>query len=421
MFWIYNLLLALFSPIWVPLMILKSRKRKEPVNWKERQGDYSISPRKDRMRIWIHAVSVGEVIAALPILKRIKDRAPEFELVLTATTSSGYATAEAQAKEIVDHLAYFPIDVVRFQIAAMSRVTPCVVATMETELWMNFLSAAEAFGAETAVINGRLSDRSYPRAKRFRFFYRSLLAMVGHVYTQTDEDARRFRELGAQKVETLGNSKFDQAAESGSKSADDWRTELKIPPGKPVVVIGSTRGEEEEAIVMNAISEVGLDKITVIHAPRHMERVPDLATSIQSRFGAVAHRSKGETGPYIVLDTYGELASLYALADVAIIGGGFAPLGGQNILQALAHGVPVIHGKHMHNFTDIVRQTLASGASKEVENDQLGIALNDLLNDQSTGEQMSKAAKTLMASNLGAADRYADAIVELARASILRK
>lgn len=408
MFLVYNLLMTVLAPLWVPWMWFRSRRRKEQPNWAERQGEVPVEYRKGAKRIWMHAVSVGEVIAAMPILKELRALLPDHEIVLSVTTSSGHQTAREQAKGLFDHLTYFPLDIPRFQLRAMQRVQPQVVAVMETELWMNFLWAAKTFDAHTMLVNGRISDRSFPRSMRLRFFYRALLAQLDEALMQTDVDRERIVALGARSAEVLGNCKFDQALEGLDADPAAWRSKLGIPEGRPVVVVGSTRGEEEEDFVLEALS--GIDA-TVVHAPRHLERVPDLARKAAGRFGAAALRSKGEAGDYLILDTYGELSSVYAVADVVVIGGGFANHGGQNLLQPLAHGKPVLHGPHMQNFRSVADAAVAAGASRVCTSPaELREALTELLDSPAERDRMGSAAQDLIERNRGASRRYAERI-----------
>jgi 3-deoxy-D-manno-octulosonic-acid transferase len=412
MFWVYNLLLTLAAPFWVPWMLIRARRRGEQPNWKERCGDLPILPRKGERRLWLHAVSVGEVIAALPILREVRARDPELKIVLSVTTSSGHQTARDRAEGLFDHLVYFPIDVARFQLAALTRVAPETVAVMETELWFNFLWAAKAVGAHTLVVNARLSDRSFPRARRAAFFYRALLAHVDRVLAQSETDADRFRALGARSVEVFGNCKFDEALQGSDADPSALRAELGIPSDALVVVIGSTRGAEEEAFVLHALRALA-PAPWIIHAPRHLERVTELAAAVRAAFGSVALRSRAETGPYLILDTYGELARLYAVADVAVIGGGFANLGGQNLIQALAHGKPVLHGPHMQNFRDVAALAAQAGATRVcATTDELRAVLATLLRSAAERERMGAAARQLAESSRGAAARYAEAMIE---------
>ncbi|MBS1710112.1 MAG: hypothetical protein JSS71_00130 [Armatimonadetes bacterium] len=413
MFWFYNALLTLFSPIWVPWMLWRANRRAEKVDWQQRQGNYPIVLKPGSRRVWFHAVSVGEVVAALPILREIRRQAPEAEVILSVTTSSGHETARKQADGLYDHLVYFPIDVARFTLNAMVRVKPKVVAIMETELWFNFLWAAEAVGAQTLVVNGRLSDRSFPRARRFKFFYKRLLGLVGKVLVQTDTDRSRFEELGAKHTQTIGNCKFDQALEGLEADPAEWRRQLGIPEGSPVVVVGSTRGQSEEDFVLRALQDARLKDVWVVHAPRHMETVPALAGRVATLFGSVALRSKGETGRYLILDTYGELSKVYSVADVVVVGGGFDRLGGQNLIQPLAHGKPVVHGPHMFNFRDVAEMAFRAGATLTVDSEQsLGDALARLFADADKRAAMGAAAASLVAANRGASKAYAAAICE---------
>ncbi|HRI44248.1 MAG TPA: glycosyltransferase N-terminal domain-containing protein [Fimbriimonadaceae bacterium] len=417
MFLLYNFLLTLFAPLWVPWMLLRARARQEAPNWKERQGEFDFPPDPKTKRIWIHAVSVGEVVAAMPILAEVRSLLPDHEIVLSVTTSSGHQTARERATGLYDHLVYFPIDVARFQMAAMTRVRPEVVAVMETELWLNFLWAAQAMGAATLLVNGRISDRSFPRARKVRFFYRSLLRYLDRALMQTELDADRIRALGAEHAEVFGNCKFDEGAlEEVDPVA--LRREFGIGEGEAVVVLGSTRGEEEEALVLDAIERLDRPGLKIIHAPRHLERADALADAVAARFGSVARRSRGESGRYLVLDTYGELGRVYALADVAIVGGGFSNFGGQNLIQPLAHGKPVIHGPNMQNFAFAARAAADAGASIVASNaDELAAALGDLLDEPERRSRMGQEAKALVAKHRGAARRYAEAIAAACHAS----
>ncbi|MCW5938446.1 MAG: 3-deoxy-D-manno-octulosonic acid transferase [Fimbriimonadaceae bacterium] len=413
MFLLYNLLLTLTAPLWGTWMILRARRRREPVDWSERVGAFPFSLPRGKPRLWLHAVSVGEVMAALPILRAVREQDRGLEIVLSVTTSSGHQTARERAEGLYDRLVYFPIDVPRFTLNAMVRVKPTVVAVMETELWFNFLWAAKAVGATTMIVNGRISDRSFPRAQRVAFFYRRLLAMVDRCLVQTPTDAERIQALGGRGVEVLGNTKFDEALQGTGADPDHWRRELGVRDGLPVVVVGSTRSELEETWAVAALR--GLQAQTV-WAPRHLERAEAVGEMAQAAGLRVARRSEGGTlagADVLVLDTYGELAQVYSIADVAIIGGGFDRLGGQNILQPLAHGTPVVHGPHMENFRDVAKAaTEATVVASSPE--ELGSLVRGLLDDPARRGAMGLAARELVAQNAGASSRYAAAILHAA-------
>ncbi|MBS1712936.1 MAG: 3-deoxy-D-manno-octulosonic acid transferase [Armatimonadetes bacterium] len=418
--WIYNILLTLGSLVWVPWMLWRARRRKEGVDWRQRSGEYPFKLEKGRPRVWIHAVSVGEVMAALPVLREVRQVGPDVEIVLSVTTSSGHRTATG-FPDAYDRLVYFPIDVYRFVLAALVRVRPTVVAVMETELWMNFLDASQNLGATTILINGRISDRSFPRARTFRFFYRDLLRRVDRCLMQTTVDAERITALGARSVEVFGNCKYDQALEGLDAQPGVWRGELGLDPERPTLVVGSTRSEREEALVVEALGTMKTEGLQVVWAPRHLERTDAIVAALAGLPGGAVRRSQsrslaGSGSRVMVLDTYGELAQVYCVADAVVIGGGFDDLGGQNILQPLAHGKPVVHGPHMQNFRDVATAATARGCSLTVSDAaSLAATLDGLFADPEGRARMGAAARELVAENLGASRRYAEAVVAAAK------
>lgn len=419
MFILYNLLLTLTAVIWVPVTYLRTLRRKERPNWKERMGDFPFTHDKSRRRIWVHAVSVGEVLAVTTVLRELRVLLPRHEIVLSVTTSSGHRTAErenAKASGLYDHLVYFPLDVARFTLSAMQRVQPDAVAVMETELWFNFLWAAKVFDSRTLLINGRISDRSFPRARLFAVFYRALFRNLDRALMQSPVDADRIRELGAKGPEVFGNCKFDQAS-SADVDSPGLKSELRLPDGSPVLVVGSTRGEGEERFVIEAIADAATWKdgsLYVIHGPRHIESAPELSEAVKARLGvSAARRSLGETGRYLVLDTYGELGQVYSVADVVVVGGGFGKTGGQNLIQPLALGKPVVHGPNMQNFRSAASSAMAAGATMAAATPaELTSALDLILGDVAKRSAMGQAARKLVEANLGAAGRYAAAIAD---------
>jgi 3-deoxy-D-manno-octulosonic-acid transferase len=443
MFWLYNIFILLLSPLWVPWMLIRTRRRAEGVDWKQRMGDYkAVVIPKEQPAIWIHAVSVGEVMAALPILRQVRALLPDHHIVLSVTTSSGHRTARENALEFYDSIVYFPVDVLRFQMSALMRVRPEVVAIMETELWFNFLWAARTLGARTLLVNGRISDRSFRRSRWVAFLYESMLKYMDRCLMQNDQDAERIKVLGGKNVEVFGNSKFDQAVDGLDADIGWWRESLGVDDDRPilavreerpeapdepsgeaptdivqearrsVVVVGSTRSDLEEHMVADALK--GLD-IAVVWAPRHIERADHVASRMIDAFGACDRRSLAERGRYVLLDTYGELAKVYAIADIVIIGGGFDDLGGQNLLQPMAHGKPVLHGPHMQNFRDVTQAAMALGASRECRTAQeLRAQVIELLGDPMARATMGQAGQHFVKQNEGASRRYADAIHEAA-------
>jgi len=403
---LYNLALTLAAPIWVPWMWWRANKRVEKPNWQERTGNYEIPRRADRKRIWVHAVSVGETIAARPILQELKNLLPGYEVVLTTTTSTGQGIAKGMVGKLAAYAFYFPIDIARFCVAAMTRVEPSVVVIMETELWLNFLTAAKITNAKTCLVNGRISERSFARAKRLRWLYRAIFAKIDEALMQTDADAERARFLGARTARVLGNSKYDEA---GQPEPLPWDKRA------PLVVVGSARGELEEDLIIAALQDVPAQ---VVFAPRHIERSEAVVEKARTAGFQTGLRSRGENeAAFLVLDTMGELASLYAYADLAIIGGGFDRLGGQNIIQPMAAGVPVICGPNMKNFREPYDQGVATGAVRTAStSEELRHEILNILNDENLRQRMAEAGRLLVNQNTGASARYAKAIADLAEA-----
>jgi 3-deoxy-D-manno-octulosonic-acid transferase len=388
-------------------MYFRAKKRKQPPIWKERWGDYDIPRKKDRKRIWFHAVSVGEVFAARPIIGELRELLPDHEIIMTCTTSTGHSVAEPLVGKSIDYLFYFPIEFPRCCVAAMTQVEPAVVVVMETELWLNFLWSAKLTLAKTCVANGRISEKSLSKSKWIRFIYEEIFSHVDAALMQTEADADRARKLGARETKVFGNSKYDEAI---AANAVDWSG---LGDG-PIVAVGSVRGEEEERFVIEALKGIS---VKIVLAPRHLERTDELEKTAKAAGFETGRRSRGEdSAPLLILDTFGELASLYEVADVAVIGGGFADLGGQNIIQPMAAGCPVICGSHMRNFRAPFESGLARGALKVAATpEELHDVIRLLLEDDELRKSMARAGKALVSENQGASARYANEIAELAR------
>lgn len=406
---LYNLLLVVTVPVWVAWMVVRARRRNEPVDWAERQGAYPFVLGKSSRRVWVHAVSVGEFMASQPLLRALRKLDPTPEIVVSTTTSSGHGAAEKLKGELFDRLVYFPIDVPRFCLRALLAVKPTVVVVMETEIWPNFLWTARQMGIPTLVVNGRISDRTYSRRWLAQWIYRPVLRSLEAVLAQSETDRQRFLALGARSAEVIGNTKFDQALSGIGPEARDWRKELALPPDQPVIVVGSTRSEFEEGLVADALADPRLRGASVVWAPRHIERAPEVAAQLERAGRTPQFRSQGGTGTAVVLDTYGELASVYSTADVVVVGGGFDRLGGQDILQPMAHGKPVLHGPNMTNFRDVARLGSEAGASQQVGASaiELASAVSALLDDPERRAAMGEAGRALVARHQGAGERIA--------------
>lgn len=406
---IYNLLLIAFFPFWFLWMIQRAKKRNESPNWKQRWGNYDIPSKTNNPRIWIHAVSVGEVSAAKPILKEIKKRLHETEIILSCTTSTGFEMGKKLLGETVNHIIYFPIDLPFVCKKALATIRPDTVVIMETELWMNFLWASKSFGAKTFVANGRLSDRSFQISKKVAFFYRALFKYVDEVLVQTQKDAQRFERIGAKNIHILGNSKYDEALDL--TKPQDWKSLMNMKPEELLIVVGSARGEFEEDFILDAISGI---QSRILFAPRHIERATEIQKKATEKGFECSLKSTGNlSAQLVILDTYGELASTYHSADVVIIGGGFDKLGGQNIIQPLAAGKPVICGPHMFNFREAFDEAKEVGAIIVASTPQeLKLAVEQVLQDEDARLFPGEAARNMVAKHRGASARIAGKIIE---------
>ncbi|GBC93772.1 3-deoxy-D-manno-octulosonic acid transferase [bacterium HR15] len=414
---LYNLFLLLSSPLWLAYTLARILGGSWRERWWERFGFLSIPPPTHRRRLWVHCVSVGETLAALPVLKELRKALPDYEIVLTTTTPTGQRTARDSAHSWVDYIAYFPLDLPFAVNRALSRIQPDALLLFETELWLNLVHAQHRRGGLVLILNGRLSDRSFRRAHSLRAFYRTVLRFIDFACVQSPTDALRFIELGLSpsRVEVVGNTKFDQALEATDANPDEWRARLSLPPDAPVIVVGSTRTPDEERLIAEAYREVrnALPQTCLVLAPRHLERVPEVERLLQEQGLTPVRRTQlplpiGQFAQVVLVDTFGELAHIYSVADVAVVGGAFAPLGGQNLFQPLAHGKPVFFGPHTHNFRDIAQLAKEAGVGFEVHTaGELSEGILRLLRGEKARQDIETRARELIARHRGAARRCA--------------
>jgi 3-deoxy-D-manno-octulosonic-acid transferase len=417
---VYNLALLLLAPLWVPYVLWRIVVGSWRDRWAERLGFVPVPPPSSKPRVWIHCVSVGETLAAQPVVKHLRQLIPDHELVFSTTTPTGQQTALSVLRDMVDYLVYCPLDLPFAVRRALSRIQPRALVLFETELWLNLLTEQHRRGGRVLILNGRISDRTARRAPRVRPIYAAMLRCVDLICAQSPTDAARFIALGASpsRIEVCGNTKFDQALGALDRTADEWRQILSLPEGAPVLVVGSTRTPDEEQLVVDAYLRVRatLPDTCLVLAPRHLERVGEVERLLQAR-GLTPHRrsqlplSDGTHAQVVIVDTFGELASLYSVADVVVVGGAFAPLGGQNLFQPLAHGKPVFFGPHTHNFRDIAQLAKAAGVGFEVQTaEQLAEGILRLLLDPKLRQQIAQQASELIQKHQGAAQRCAETV-----------
>lgn len=405
---LYTLLLALALPLILGRLWWRGRREPGYRRWiGERFGSYEIRPEKPV--IWVHAVSVGEVRAAEPLVRAVLDAWPDHELLLTCMTAAGRDTVKQVYGEAVV-AAYLPYDFPGAMRRLLERFRPRLAVLMETEIWPNMVHACTDAGVAVMLANARMSEKSARGyAKRPRLF-RPVFAALAPVCAQSEADANRLRALGARKVAVTGSIKFDVVPDA-SKIAEGRAARERL--GRPVLLLASTR-DGEEALLLDAIAALDAKALPVL-VPRHPQRFDEVAGLARGRGFEVARRSAGEApgeGRALLLgDTMGEMAFYYGLADVAVIGGSFRPFGGQNLIEAIASGAPVVIGPSVYNFAEATRLAADAGAAVRVDDAAGAIAeALRLLADPQKREQMRKAGLGFCARHRGAAVRHLETI-----------
>lgn len=414
----YSFLLTLVLLAWSPSVLVKVLRRSScREGWSERVGRYPqtlfMSPRAVRP-VWIHAVSVGEVGAASILAKSWTTRWPTLPLVVSTVTGTGREVARRSLPQAAA-VVYFPIDLPFAVHRALRTVQPCLILLTETEIWPNFLRACADSKIPVAIINGRLSERSFSRYRLARPFIRRVLQRIDLFCMQTDADAKRILALGANpgRVHVVGNLKFDAVLHADTSSlAQQWRRELQIDARQPVVVAGSTHAGEEEVILQAFRRLRGeFPDLLLILAPRHPERIAHVETVVSDHGFTAVRRSALPQGRHgakevILVDTVGELSALYAVGNIAFVGGSLVPRGGQNLLEPALHGRPVLFGPHMENFVEASTYFVRRGAAIQVS-DAADVVrqLARLLRDPAARDTMGRAAMAALASHRGACER----------------
>lgn len=369
--------------------------------------------------VWIHAVSVGEVTAAKTIVSGLREVFPDLPFVISTITETGQEAARRQLPEAQAH-TYFPADFSWNVRRFLDAYRPKIVILMETEIWPNFLTMAHAQGAKTFLLNGKLSDRSFPRYRKGKGFLASAFGSIRGLCVQTETDRERFQALGidSSQVRVTGNCKFDTAYPTlTAEERTALRREFGIAPEQPVIVAGSTH-EGEEELILDAWSEAKREfpDLCLIIAPRHPERF-DVVSDLIARRGLPFRRasrpqdvSDGGNPSLIVLDKMGVLAKTYGIGDVAIVAGSFCPTGGHNLLEAAAHRVPVIYGPRMHSQRELARLFAEGKAGTQIPPERLAETILDFLRDPALRQTEGEKAYGILESNRGSAQRNVEAV-----------
>jgi 3-deoxy-D-manno-octulosonic-acid transferase len=427
MYMIYSVAIVLFFAMLSPYFLYQAlRYRKYIRNLPQRLGYLPLSFNFDGDEsIWIHAVSVGEVLTARALLPQLRERYPRLRIFLSTTTITGHQVARANVHD-VDGVFYFPLDLPPIVRRTMSVVKPRLFVMMETELWPNLLRACRSAGVKTALVNGRISLRSFPRYRLARGFFRRVLADVDRFCMQSEESARRIVEIGAarERVTVTGSLKFDSLELPGPVVADRGRNRVlryfRVSPDRPVVIAASTLKGEEET-VLEAFQRIRAlwGNALLIIAPRKPERFDEVERLARKPGWRVARRSDlaVDAEPrvdVVILNTIGELAQLYQVATVVFVGGSLVDAGGHNILEPAVFGKPIVFGPHMHNFAEIARTFLENRGAIQVQADrELEDVLVELLSDPVKRAGLGAAARALVEANRGARARTLAVLTQL--------
>ncbi|HEX7153223.1 MAG TPA: 3-deoxy-D-manno-octulosonic acid transferase [Thermoanaerobaculia bacterium] len=415
MYVVYEVLLYLVLILATPWFLLTGVLRGKYLrNLPERMGRYRTQGGEHDL--WIHAVSVGETLAARPVVQEIVRQRPSTSIVFTTTTLTGQAQAKRLFPEAT--VTYFPFD---FSFAVrrfLEHHRPRVFATMETEIWPNVTRLTKQRGMRLILANGRISDRSFPRYRAVRLILKPILSRYDRVLAREETDRERFAAIGAPPaiVETSGNVKFDYEPDAAPLEIAP-RLEALIA-GRKVLILGSTMEGEDEALLPEVEQLVAEGKTFVIVAPRKPERFEVVAALLGATALPFVRRSELEAtdGPadVLLLDTFGELARMYSYATVAFVGGSLVPIGGHNPIEPAAAGVPVCFGRHMSNFREIAQVFLRNEAAVEVADAGEVLAFaRRMLEDEALQRAWGERGRQTVAQNRGASERTARRIVEL--------
>lgn len=415
---LYNIILMTGAVLGFPFLLvflLLSPKRRKTV-W-QRLG---LTPITIEMRshgpIWIHALSVGEVIAVLPLLNKVKMVYAEYSIVLSVSTLKGYEVATQRIGDRVEAIVYYPYDFFFSVKRLISKISPSLVLIVETDIWPNFLFEMKRRNIPVILVNARFSDKSLAGYLRLLFFMKPVFQCFTKICAQTQADIQRFTRLGISRenITWTGNIKFEQMQESATvQEVNEIRYELNLEPNDRVFLAGSTH-LGEEAIILEAYLQMISEwsNLNLIIAPRDPERAPRIRKDFEkagllaickAELEAVTDRTRKRS--VIVVDTIGVLSRLYALADVAFVGGSLVNSGGHNPLEPAAYGKPILFGPDMSDFKDISKNLLAAkGAIQVRDSDSIYRSVMSLLKDHKAAEQMGRNAYEVLRSNRGAVE-----------------
>lgn len=408
---VYTVLLYLLTPFVLLRLLWRSR---ELADYRRRIGErFGFVPKPPQpVEVWVHAVSVGESLAALPLIRALIERHGQGRVLVTTTTPTGSARVRESLGDHVVHV-YAPYDLPDVIARFVGRMRPRRVVVMETELWPNLFRALARRRIPLLIANARLSPRSFRGYGRVRGFAAATLADCTHIAAQSDTDAQRFRELGAPpaRVSTMGNIKFDQAVPEVQVAAGVALRERLGAQRWAWIAASTHEGEEEIVLAAHRQLLQSSPEALLILVPRHPQRFDSVAKLIEKTGLALLRRSQLETASdpriasVLLGDSMGEMFMYFAAADVAFVGGSLVTVGGHNVLEPAQIGKPVLFGPHMHNFVAARDLLLDAGGGQQTDADGLVAALTALLDDGARRSAMGAAAQAAVVANRGARDR----------------
>jgi 3-deoxy-D-manno-octulosonic-acid transferase len=433
MYFLYSFLLTLGVVALLPRFIVDAfRHGKYVAGLRERLGGLPAIEIGGRPIIWLHCVSVGETQAARPLARAILERFPSHALVVSTTTATGQRVARGVFRDDAAAVIYFPFDWAWAVRRSLRKVNPSAVLIMETELWPNFLRECRRRAVPAAVVNGRLSEKSFRRYRLAQGFTKRIVNDLTLALMQTDADAERMRALGLvpERVFVSGNVKFDGGDNDGNgrQLTESLRARFRFDATRPLVVAASTHAPEER-IVLDAFKQLrttpGNAQVRLLIAPRHPERFAEVAALLDASGLRWSRRSEEQSQwdadcDVLLLDSIGELRAVYPLAEIVFVGGSVAPNGGHNILEPAAAGVCTVTGAHTFNFKAVVEAFLEAGAlvqlpalSESEAPAALANVLGELLADDGRRKILGQQARAVLEQNRGATARTVELLAEL--------
>lgn len=409
---IYSVIFYLLTPLIIARLLYRAIKAPAyRLRWAERFG-FVATTKSSQETIWLHAVSVGETLAAVPLVKALQEKYSDYRLTVTCMTPTGSERVKATFGDSVDH-CYAPYDTPDSVARFLTRVQPKILIIMETELWPNTIAACHKRNIPVLLANGRLSEKSATAYRRIQPLVRPMLAQLSAVAAQHGDDGARFTDLGlaGSALTVTGNIKFDLSLDQAIKDkAQQLLTEWRGTNQRPILLVASThRGEDE--IILDAFAQIKteIENPLLVLVPRHPERFNQVAELCTATGFNLARRSGGDkvdSADILLGDTMGELMSFFGACDIAFVGGSLVPTGGHNMIEPAAWGVPVLTGPHLFNFSEASQLLLEGGAMQICDSaDQMAEQVVELLQNQVQRTEMGNAAQRIAEANRGALDR----------------